>query len=228
MGKKPERNFRLFFVGNPKIKHGPSGTELVSNHVNTHFMAQDSNRKLRVAILTENGFEQSELVNPKETLERAGCTVEIISPQREGVKGWDHDHWGIELSVDRHITEVTADDYDALILPGGVLNPDKLRTDIDSVEFIKDFFNSGKVIAAICHGPQTLIEAKIVDGRRMTSYPSIKKDLVNAGASWSDEEVVDDRGLITSRRPADLPAFNQKIIEALGLAHKEPGRVGIK
>jgi protease I len=173
-------------------------------------------QQFRVAILTENGFEQSELISPKEALEQAGHIVEIISPQKEKVRGWDHDHWGIELPVDKHITEVTAEDYDGLVLPGGVLNPDKLRTDTDSIEFIKDFFKSGKIIAAICHGPQSLIEANVVDGRQLTSYPSIRVDLVNAGAIWVDQEVVSDSGLITSRTPADLPAFNKKLLEELG------------
>ena len=173
------------------------------------------------AILTENGFEQSELTSPKQALEKAGYQVEIVSPQKEKVKGWDHDHWGIELPVDKQITDVTADEYEALVLPGGVLNPDELRTNTDAIEFIKDFFEAGKVVAAICHGPQSLIEAGLVRGRKMTSYPSIKVDLTNAGAQWVDEEVVDDSGLITSRKPDDLPAFNQKLLEALGEGNKE-------
>jgi protease I len=176
----------------------------------------DASQVKQIAILTENGFEQIELTSPKEALERAGHTVHIVSPQKEKVKGWDHDHWGIEVPVDKHITEVTADEYDALVLPGGVLNPDKLRTDIDSIEFIKDFFNTGKVVAAICHGPQVLINADVVDGTHLTSYPSISRDLVNAGAAWVDQEVVVDNGLITSRRPDDLNAFNQKLLETLG------------
>lgn len=170
----------------------------------------------KIAILTENGFEQSELTSPKEALEKAGYHVEIVSPQREKVRGWDHDHWGIELPVDKHVTDVTADEYQGLVLPGGVLNPDELRTNTDAIELIKDFFESGKVVAAICHGPQSLIEAGLVRGRKMTSYPSIKVDLANAGALWVDEEVVVDNGLITSRKPDDLPAFNQKLLEELG------------
>lgn len=169
----------------------------------------------RIAILTENGFEQSELVSPKEALEKAGYQVDIVSPQKEKVKAWDHDHWGIVLPVDKHVTEVTAEEYDGLVLPGGVLNPDTLRTDRDAIEFIKEFYQSGKVVAAICHGPQTLIEAGLVKGKKMTSYPSIKVDLANAGAQWVDEEVVTDNGLITSRKPDDLPAFNKKLLEEL-------------
>lgn len=178
-------------------------------------MNQMKEKLNRIAILTENGFEQSELVSPKEALEKAGYQVDIVSPQKEKVKAWDHDHWGIELPVDKHVTEVTADEYDGLVLPGGVLNPDKLRTDRDSIELIKEFFQSGKVVASICHGPQSLIDAELVKGRKMTSYSSIRVDLTNAGALWVDEEVVTDNGLITSRKPDDLPAFNKKLIEEL-------------
>jgi protease I len=175
----------------------------------------------RIGILTENGFEQSELIGPKEALENAGYIVDIISPQRDKVRGWDHDHWGLEIGVDRHITDVSADEYDALVLPGGVLNPDKLRTDIDSVELVKEMFNSGKVIAAICHGAQTLIEARIVEGKKMTSYPSIRTDLTNAGALWIDQEVVADDKIITSRRPGDLPAFNRRLLSELVEGRRE-------
>jgi protease I len=174
-----------------------------------------NNNSRRVAILTENGFEQSELVSPKEALEKAGHQVEIVSPQREKVKAWDKDHWGIELPVDKHVTDVTVDDYDALLLPGGVFNPDKLRMDHDAVLFVQDFFKSGKVIAAICHGPQMLIEANVVEGRQLTSYPSIRVDIVNAGGLWVDQEVVVDSGLVTSRKPDDLEAFNKKLLEEL-------------
>lgn len=169
----------------------------------------------KVAILTENGFEQIELTSPKEALEKAGHTVHIVSPQKDKVKAWDKDNWGIELPVDKHITEVTADEYDALLLPGGVLNPDQLRLDKDAVQFVREFFDSGKVIAAICHGPQVLIEANVVEGRHLTSYPSLRVDLVNAGGVWVDQEVVTDNGLVTSRKPDDLPAFNKKFLEEL-------------
>jgi protease I len=175
----------------------------------------ENNNSRRVAILTENGFEQSELVSPREALEKAGHVVEIVSPQRGKVKAWDKDHWGVELQVDKHVTDVTVDDYDALLLPGGVLNPDKLRMDHDSVLFVKDFFQSGKVVAAICHGPQMLIEANVVEGRQLTSYPSIRVDIVNAGGLWVDQEVVVDSGLVTSRKPDDLEAFNRKLLEEL-------------
>lgn len=173
------------------------------------------NKKFRVAILTENGFEQSELISPKEALEKEGVEVDIISPQKEKVRGWNKGEWGIELPVDKHISEVSPDDYDGLVLPGGVINPDKLRMDKDSVEFVKSFFYSGKMLAAICHGPQILINADVVEGRQLTSYPSIKLDLINAGARWVDQEVVVESGLVTSRSPKDLPAFNKKVIEEL-------------
>ena len=169
----------------------------------------------KVAILTETGFEEVELTSPKQALEEAGAEVQIISPQKETVKAWDHDHWSIELKVDKHIDDAQVDDYDALMLPGGVLNPDKLRTNKNAVNFAKDFIDSGKPVAAICHGPQTLIETGLLDGRTLTSYPSIKTDLENAGADWVDREVVVDNGLVTSRSPKDLPAFNRKMIEEI-------------
>lgn len=168
-----------------------------------------------VAILTENGFEEIELTSPKKALEDAGATVHIVSPQKEKVKGWDHDHWSIELPVDVHISKAKFDDYDGLVLPGGVLNPDQLRTDKESVEFAQQFLESGKPLAAICHGPQLLIETRALEGREMTSYPSIKTDLVNAGVNWHDKEVVVDNGLVTSRSPEDLDAFNRKMIEEI-------------
>jgi intracellular protease, PfpI family len=169
----------------------------------------------RVAILTENGFEQIELISPKETLEDAGMKVDIISPQKDKVKGWNHTDWGIELDVDKHIDQANDLDYDALILPGGVINPDKLRMNDSAIKFVKGFMQSGKPVAAICHGPQTLIETGLVKGKTMTSYPSVKTDLENAGANWQDKEVIVDNNLITSRNPDDLPAFNQALITAL-------------
>ena len=168
-----------------------------------------------VAILTENGFEEVELTSPKKALEEAGATVHIVSPQKGKVKAWNHDHWSIELPVDKNISDVKADDYDALMLPGGVLNPDKLRRNKDAVEFTKDFLEAGKPVAAICHGPQLLIETNLLEDREMTSYPSVQTDLKNAGAHWHDREVVVDNGLVTSRSPEDLEAFNQKMIEEI-------------
>lgn len=174
-------------------------------------MGQLSNRK--IAILSENGFEQSELTEPKKALEDAGASVEIISPQKDKIKAWDKDNWGIELKVVKHISEAKADDYDGLMIPGGVMNPDSLRRDENCIAFIKAFFEAGKPIASICHGPQLLIETGALKGRNITSYPSIKTDLINAGANWEDSEVVVDQGLVTSRSPKDLPAFNKKMIE---------------
>ncbi len=168
-----------------------------------------------VAILTENGFEEVELTSPRKALEEAGATVHIVSPQKEKVKGWNHDHWSIELPVDKNISEVKADDYDALMLPGGVLNPDKLRRNKDAVEFAKDFLEAGKPVAAICHGQQLLIETGLLEGRDMTSYSSVQTDLKNAGANWHDREVIVDNGLVTSRSPEDLGAFNEKMVEEI-------------
>ncbi|MGZ8540088.1 MAG: type 1 glutamine amidotransferase domain-containing protein [Chitinophagaceae bacterium] len=169
-----------------------------------------------VAILTENGFEEIELTSPKKALEEAGAIVHIVSPQKEKVKAWNHDHWSIELPVDKHISQAKFDEYDALVLPGGVLNPDLLRRNKESVEFAQQFLESGKPLAAICHGPQLLIETGLLEGREMTSYPSVKTDLINAGANWHDKEVVVDNGLVTSRSPEDLDAFNTKLIEEIG------------
>lgn len=169
----------------------------------------------KVAILTENGFEESELTSPKKALEDAGATVHIVSPQKDKVKGWNHDHWSIELKVDKNIDHASPEDYDALMLPGGVLNPDQLRRNQSSVAFAKYFLEKGKPVAAICHGPQLLIETGLLKGRKLTSFPSIKTDLKNAGAKWEDKEVVTDHGLVTSRSPADLEAFNKKMLEEI-------------
>jgi len=156
-----------------------------------------------VAILTENGFEESELTSPKKALEEAGATVHIVSPQAEKVKGWNHDHWSIELKVDVPVEKADPDNYDALVIPGGVINPDLMRRNEDCVSFAKTFLAEGKPVAAICHGPQLLIETGLIKGRDMTSFHSIKTDLKNAGANWSDKEVVVDQGLVTSRSPED-------------------------
>lgn len=169
----------------------------------------------KIAILVENGFEQVELTGPQEALEGAGAETEIVSPQERKVKSWDTTKWGKTFTVDVPLAEAHAEDYDALLLPGGVMNPDKLRGNPQAVEFVKRFTDSGKPIATICHGPWTLIETGIVRGRRMTSWPTLKTDLRNAGAEWLDEEVVVDNGLVTSRKPDDLPAFNSKMIEEI-------------
>jgi protease I len=170
----------------------------------------------KVAILTENGFEEVELTSPKKALEEAGAEVKIVSPQKGKVKAWDHDHWSIELPVDVQLDKAQTEDYDALVLPGGVLNPDQLRQNKKAVEFAQQFLETGKPVAAICHGPQLLIETGLIDGRTMTSYPSLRTDLENAGVIWEDKEVVTDNGLVTSRSPKDLDAFNKKAIEEIG------------
>ena len=169
----------------------------------------------KVAIITENGFEEIELTNPKKALEEAGVTVHIVSPQKDKVKAWDHDHWSGELPVDVQVADANVEDYDMLIIPGGVINPDKMRTEVDAVSFVQQFLEAGKPVAAICHGPQLLIETGMISGRKMTSYHSIKTDLINAGAIWEDKEVVVDNGLVTSRSPKDLEAFNRKVLEEL-------------
>jgi protease I len=167
----------------------------------------------KVAIVVTDGFEQVELTSPKEALEREGATCEIVSPKEGKVKGWNHTEWGDQLDVDVPLAHASADDYDALVLPGGVMNPDKLRVLPEMRKLVKGFFDAGKPVAAICHGPWSLIDAGVVDGRHMTSWPSLEVDLRNAGADWADEEVVVDQGLVTSRKPDDLPAFNAKMIE---------------
>jgi protease I len=169
----------------------------------------------RVAALVAEGFEQAELAEPRRALEEAGAQVDIVSPKGGEVRGWNHTEWGDRVSVDRTLDQAQADDYDALLLPGGVMNPDRLRTNPAAVQFAKAFATMGKPIAVICHGPWTLVEADVVRGVRMTSWPSVKTDLINAGAQWVDEEVVVDRGIVSSRKPDDIPAFNRKMIEEI-------------
>jgi protease I len=170
----------------------------------------------RIAVLVADGFEQEELTSPVEALEDAGAETEIVSPAEGKVKGWKHTDWGHKFNVDVPLIEANPALYDALLLPGGVMNPDKLRRDPAVLDFVRSFFTDGKPVGAICHGPWTLIDAGVVQGRRMTSYHSIQTDLKNAGANWVDEAVVVDNGLVTSRKPDDLPAFNTKLIEEIG------------
>jgi protease I len=170
-------------------------------------------RGKKIAILVANGFEQIELTEPKAALEAAGARARIVSPEEKHVKGWKHTEWGDQFHVDVPLSQASAREYDGLLLPGGVMNPDKLRMIPAAVEFIKEFVSAGKPIAAICHGPWTLIEADAVEGRTITSWPSLKTDLRNAGAEWVDQEVVVDNGIVTSRKPDDIPAFNEKMIE---------------
>lgn len=169
----------------------------------------------RIAILATDGFEESELKSPKEAMEKEGFTVEIISEKEGKIKSWADGNWGKEYSVDKTLENASASDYNALVLPGGVINPDKLRRNKQALKFVKLFFEEKKPVAAICHGPQILISAEVVKGRKMTSFSSIKDDLINAGANWVDQEVVVDEGFVTSRNPDDLPAFNSKLIEEI-------------
>ncbi|KGO91942.1 type 1 glutamine amidotransferase domain-containing protein [Flavobacterium subsaxonicum] len=169
----------------------------------------------RIAILATHGFEESELKSPKEYLEQQGWTAEIVSPEGGSIKSWAEKNWGPEYKVDKTLSEVSSKDYHALVLPGGVINPDKLRTNEEAIAFVKQFFDEKKPVAAICHGPWTLINAGVVDGRDVTSVKAISQDLINAGANWSDAEVVVDNGLVTSRTPEDLPAFNKKLVEEI-------------
>jgi protease I len=167
----------------------------------------------KIAILSERGFEQAELEMPLQRLKEAGATVHIVSPAKGEIRGWDKTDWGRNVPVDRSLDDVKADDYDALLLPGGQINPDLLRINPKALALIKAFYNQKKVIAAVCHAPWLLIETGIIEGRRATSYKSIKTDVMNAGGKWEDSEVVTDQGIITSRNPSDLEAFAKKIIE---------------
>jgi len=168
-----------------------------------------------IAVLATTGFEQVELTEPVDALRNEGATVHIVSPESGQIKAWDQDQWGKHIKVDVAVSDANADDYHALLIPGGVMNPDSLRQNNDAVEFVRTFFTQHKPMASICHGPWMLVEADVVRGRKLTSYPSIKTDLKNAGANWVDEDVVVDEGLVTSRNPGDLEAFNKKVLEEL-------------
>ena len=175
-------------------------------------MGQLSNRT--IAVLSESGFEETELTSPVQRLKEEGATVHIISSKSGKIQAMKGDHqWTIEVDVDKTISEANANDYHGLVIPGGVLNPDSLRKNEDAISFVKQFFDAGKPVASICHGPQVLITAEVVEGRALTSTKTIKIDLLNAGAQWYDKEVVVDQGLVTSRSPDDLPAFNDKMVE---------------
>lgn len=170
----------------------------------------------KIAILATNGFEESELFEPKKRLEEAGAETTVVSLESGEIKSWKGDGWGKSAHVDTTVDQCRAEDFHALMLPGGVANPDRLRMSDKAVRFVKEFVNSGRPIGAICHGPWMLVEADAVRGRNVTSYASIKTDLINAGANWSDEPVVTDRGIVTSRKPDDIPAFADKLIEEVG------------
>lgn len=176
-----------------------------------------------IAIIATHGFEESELKSPKQHLEQQGWKVDIISPESGTIKAWTNKNWGPEYQVDKTFDEASSEEYDALVVPGGVINPDKLRTHESALKFLKEFFDQKKPVGAICHGPQILIDANLVKGREMTSVKNIRQDLINAGANWHDEEVVVDQGLVTSRTPKDLPAFNEKLVEEIKEGkHKNP------
>lgn len=177
-------------------------------------MAKRLNGK-KVALLVTDGFEQIELTEPKRALEEEGAQAVIVSPKTDRVRGWDHTKWGDEFQVDVPLDSASPSDFDAIVLPGGVMNPDKLRMEDRAVRFVQEFVDEGKPVAAICHGPWTLINAGAVEGTKMTSYKSLQQDLENAGAEWVDQEVVVDNGIVTSRGPKDLPAFNRKMVEEI-------------
>lgn len=179
-------------------------------------MAQKQPLKGRVvAILASDGFEQSELEQPRRALEEAGAQTVVVAPKAGAIRGWRHKAWGEEVAVDVALDRADPEDYDALMLPGGVMNPDHLRMDARAVNFVRAFFEAEKPVAAICHAPIMLIEADVLRGRHVTSWPSLQTDIRNAGGKWSDEEVIVDRGLVTSRKPDDIPAFNARMIEQI-------------
>jgi protease I len=175
-------------------------------------MADDTLHGLKVAILVADGFEQVELMEPRAALDDAGADTRVVSPKSSKVRGWNFTDWGDDLPVDVPLERAQAQEFDALLLPGGVMNPDHLRMIPRAVEFVRAFFDAGKPVAVICHGPWTIIEAGVARGRRIASWPSLKTDLRNAGAEWLDQEVVVDRNLVSSRKPDDIPAFNREMI----------------
>jgi protease I len=176
---------------------------------------------LKVAILATDGFEQVELAEPRAALDQAGAQTRVVSPKSGRIRGWNHTNWGDEFPVDLALDSAQPRDFDALLLPGGVMNPDRLRMVPEAVAFVKAFFDSGKPVAAICHGPRTIIDAGAARGRRMTSWPSLKTDLHNAGAQWVDQQVVVDGNLVTSRKPDDIPAFNREMIALFSSARSQ-------
>lgn len=180
----------------------------------------------RVAILATDGFEQSELLEPQSALEAAGATTDVISLKPGAIKAWKGKDWGSSIPVGKVVGEAHPNDYDALLLPGGVMNPDTLRRHASAVEFVKAFVSAGKPVAAICHGPWLLVEAGAANGRKLTSWPSLKTDIANAGGEWVDEQVVEDHNLITSRKPDDIPAFNQALLKQVAAAGEGKLKIG--
>jgi protease I len=192
------------------LQRGPTITGLLySQEV---LMARNTLKGVRIAILATDGFEQSELTEPRKALDAEGAVTKIVSPKSGKLRGWNHKEWGEDVTVDQALDSADPNNYDALVLPGGVMNPDALRMQPKAVAFVKSFFDAGKPVGAICHGPWTVIESGAAKGHRMTSWPSLKTDIRNAGADWVDEEVVVDANLVTSRKPDDIPAFNREII----------------
>jgi protease I len=181
-------------------------------------MAQEKLQGMNVAILVTDGFEQVELLKPRQALEDAGAETSVVSPKTDRVRGWNFTEWGDQLDVEVALDQTSPEDFDALLLPGGVINPDSLRMQPKAIAFVKAFFDAGKPVASICHGPWTVINAGAARGRRVTSWPSLEVDLRNAGAQWVDEEVVTDQGLVTSRKPDDIPAFNRAMIDLFSRA----------
>ncbi len=181
----------------------------------------------RVAILATDGVEQVELTEPRKALDAAGARTMVVSPKSGSIKGWNHTNWGDPIKVDVTLDKTSPDDYDALLLPGGVMNPDHLRMNQQAVNFVRAFFEAGKPVAAICHGPWLLVEADAVRGRNVTSWPSLQTDLRNAGAHWTDSQVVTDHGLVTSRKPDDIPAFDKKMIEEFAEGVHEEQRASV-
>jgi protease I len=187
-------------------------------------MTEHNLKGMKIAILVTDGFEQVELTEPREALDQAGADTRVVSPKEKRVRGWKFKDWGDELPVDIRLDQASPDEFDALHLPGGVINPDSLRMQPEAVAFAKAFFDAGRPVASICHGPWMVIETGAARGRRMTSWPSLKTDLRNAGADWVDEEVVVDRGLVTSRKPDDIPAYNREMIKLFTQARSRSRR----
>jgi protease I len=184
----------------------------------------DTLKGKNIAILATDGFEQSELEKPKSALEEAGARTQVVSPKDDKIKGWDKKDWGKEVKVDVPLNSANPSQYDALLLPGGVMNPDQLRMNPDAVRFVKSFFDEGKPVASICHGPWMLVEADAVRGRTVTSWPSLKTDIKNAGGTWVDQEVIASNGVVTSRNPDDIPAFNREMISLFSKGSQQSGK----
>lgn len=188
-------------------------------------MAKQTLDAKRVAIIATDGFEQQELMDPRKALDDAGARTTVVSPHSGSIRGWKEKNWGESVNVDATLDDARSADFDALLIPGGVMNPDALRMNEKAVDFVREFFLAGKPVAAICHGPWLLVEAGVVRDRTVTSWPSLKTDIQNAGGNWEDREVVTDDGLVTSRKPADIPAFNRKMIEEFAEGFHEGQRV---